>query len=183
MTVDSRPNLTFHNPTEQDRKSNDIVHLLTNPGTSPDTGSFSPEAFFSASTPGEPNSSEQGAETRLIDMRDETWAMLLDSCVDDPNIRSGYCCAQTSGYLLKRAGANDEDGLLPLAVSIVHGDTKKGSLLTEVLGMYRNLATLARMQNIADPLKGILPWHIAAAERAYNAVSTTMRYDGVNDLG
>ena len=92
-----------------------------------------------------------------------------------------------SGYLLKRAGSDDEDGLLPLGVSLISGDlssSKNGAmaekknerLLREVLRMYSDLATLARLRGTEDWKLGILPWHVAAARKGRDAVRSSMTW-------
>ena len=42
--------------------------------------------------------------------------------------------------------------------------------------MYSSLATLARIRGIVDPLKSLLPWHIAAASKAHTALELAMRW-------
>lgn len=87
-----------------------------------------------------------------------------------------------SGYLLKRAGTRDEDGLIAVEVDIVHGDLKgKETVLKEVLSMYRGLAALARLRNVVDRVTGVLPWHVAAARRAGDGVNSLMSWNGDGD--
>lgn len=44
-------------------------------------------------------------------------------------------------------------------------------LLREVLGMYRDLATLARARGTLNVQRNTLPWHIATAVRAQEMLS------------
>lgn len=90
-----------------------------------------------------------------------------------------------SGYLLKRAGAGDDDGLLPLGVNLISVDLSKSEVgtkqeqekvLREVLAMYADLACLARLRGTEEWKKGVLPWHVAAARKARRAVSGCMRW-------
>ena len=100
----------------------------------------------------------------------------MDSTLDD---RRNLCDKSTlvaSGFLVKRAGPRDENGLIPLGVNLVHGQKPYKAVLKEVLGMYRNLGTLARVRGVVDPVKSVLPLHVAAARKAWKALSETMRY-------
>ena len=177
VTVQSDKTIAFPAPLNSEARPNEAFNPLATPAETPGASGQSPEITISASTPsGGHNFTDQDPEARLIDVMDETWALLLDFSVNDPFLPSTFCYAQASGFLLKRAGTNDEDGFLPLAVSILHDQSDKESLLLEVLGMYRKLATLARIRHITDSVHGILPWHVAAAERAHAAVKTSMCY-------
>lgn len=104
--------------------------------------------------------------------------VVLDRSVDDPYISSPFAKAVASGFLLKRAGIRDGDGLLPVEVSIVLGKEPYHELLKEVLGLYRDLAALARARGVVDGKRGVLPIHVAAAGKARDVISRTMRYDG-----
>lgn len=115
------------------------------------------------------------SEARLIDITDETWGVVMDGPLDDHITLSNQCPSIASGYLVKRAGSRNEDGLITLSVKLVHGQKPYRSVLKEVLGMYRNLGTLARVRGVVHPVKSILPLHVAAARNAWKAVSRTMR--------
>lgn len=84
-----------------------------------------------------------------------------------------------SGYLLKRGGARDDDGLIPALVNVVHaaGPKTGEGLLEEVLGMYGALGTLARLRGIVHPLRCVLPWHVATARKANIGVNAMMGFD------
>lgn len=79
---------------------------------------------------------------------------------------------------MKRAGPQNEDGLLPLQINIVRDPESQPGRMKELLGIYRNLALLARVRNVVDPVKGILPTHVATAKTAHAALCTTMYYGG-----
>ena len=100
----------------------------------------------------------------------------MDGILDDPFTLSDSCASLASGYLVKRAGPRDENGLIPLGVNLLHGQKPYRGLLKEVLGMYRNLGTLARVRGVVDPMRSVLPLHVAAAKKAWKAVSETMRH-------
>ena len=174
VTVEAEPSLQFSLPSKANVKAIAGFSILETPAPTPDGSGHSPDAQTSAPTPG-PTGFDQEADARLLDVRDETWVLLPSANLGDPNLPSKFCRAQSRAYLLKQAGAGEEDGLLPLAVNAVHGGDTEEWLL-EVLGMYRDLATLARVRNITDSVIGILPLHVAAASKAYAALNNTMRY-------
>lgn len=101
----------------------------------------------------------------------------MDSTLDELSGLSDKSTAVASGYLVKRAGPRDEDGLIPLGVNLVHGQKPYKAVLKEVLGMYRNLGTLARVRGVVDPVKSVLPLHVAAARKAWKMLSETMRFE------
>ncbi|KAL8922357.1 MAG: hypothetical protein Q9208_005210 [Pyrenodesmia sp. 3 TL-2023] len=123
---------------------------------------------------------------RLIDVVSETWCMLSPMPIPDPYLPTphlAFVCM--SGYLLKRAGAEDEDGLLPLGVNLISLDLSKNEpgtkqeqeqVLREVLTMYADLACLARLRGTEEWRRGLLPWHVAAARKARRAVIGCMRW-------
>ena len=90
---------------------------------------------------------------------------------------SSQCSSAASGYLLKRAGSRDEDGLIPVGVDIIHAQKDKEGLLREVLGMYRDLALLARVRGLVHGVNGAIPWHIAVARNASEALNSLMLRD------
>ncbi|KAL9014680.1 MAG: hypothetical protein Q9173_000676 [Seirophora scorigena] len=124
---------------------------------------------------------------RLIDVVSETWCLISPCPIPDPYLLTNPLLAltSTSGYLLKRAGPDDEDGLIPLGVNLITVDLKRddaGSkmeqekLLREILKVYADLACLARLRGTEDWKSGVLPWHLAAARRAAGAVTGCMRW-------
>lgn len=101
----------------------------------------------------------------------------MDGTIDELSSLSDKSTSVASGYLVKRAGPRDEDGLIPLGVNLVHGQKPYKAVLKEVLGMYRNLGTLARVRGVVDPVKSVLPLHVAAARKAWKMLVETMRYE------
>ncbi len=161
--------------------------LLATPGATPQTNAPSPDISGLGSTPagnaapvGTPPANaifgDHDSEARLIDITDQTWGIVMDGTLDDLSTPD-KSASLASGYLVKRAGPRDEDGLIPLGVNLVHGQKPYRALLKEVLGMYRNLGTLARVRGVVDPVKSVLPLHIAATRKAWKALSGTMRYE------
>ena len=180
--------MTFTYSDLQASASDAAPGLLATPGATPQTNIPSPDISGLGSTPAgnvaqvgtpPPNTAlgDHDLEARLIDITDETWGVVMDGTLDDPSTPFDKCASMASGYLVKRAGPRDEDGLIPLAVNVVHGQKPYRAVLKEVLRMYRNLGTLARVRGVVDPMKSMLPLHVAAARKAWKAVSETMRFE------
>ena len=92
------------------------------------------------------------------------------------NVAPGCCSPVLSGYLLKRMGPSDEDGLVACGLQLVHAQKPCEALLREVMSMYSCLGTLARMRGIVDPIKCVLPWHVAAVMKAQAVLKSTLRW-------
>ena len=187
LTVDANPLVTFTGADLPTSSSDVAPAFLVTPGATPQTNTPSPDISGLSSTPagnaaqvGTPPANaafgEHDSEAKLVDITDETWGVMMDGIMDDPLTLSDSCASLASGYLVKRAGPRDENGLIPLGVNLVHGQKPYRGVLKEVLGMYRNLGTLARVRGVVDPMRSVLPLHVAAARKAWKAVSETMRY-------
>ncbi|TQS36202.1 hypothetical protein Golomagni_03352 [Golovinomyces magnicellulatus] len=117
---------------------------------------------------------------RIVDSTDQTWGAILSHRLNNSNSLVEINLALISGYLIKRGRPNSDDPPAILEVNIVHGEifgnprTFHETLLKEVLGYFRSLATLARVRGIIDPIRDICPWHIAAVEKAVKALHTLM---------
>lgn len=120
---------------------------------------------------------EADHDVKLIDVTDESWGVLLPHPLPHNPLPPSCCRSAASGYLVKRAGTRDEDGLLPLAVDIVHTEKFQDGLLKELLGMYRDLAALARLRGTVHGLHGVMPWHIATAKKSNVGVNEMMSWD------
>lgn len=187
VTVDPKPLLAFPSSGLQ-RSSSDLAPgLLATPEATPQTNAPSPDISGLGSTPvgttaqaGTPPANvafgDHDSEARLVDATDLTWGILMDGTLDDLKSFPDKSASMASGYLIKRAGPRDEDGLIPLGVDLVHGQKPYRAVLKEVLGMYRNLGTLARVRRIVDPVKSVLPLHVASSRKAWEVLSETMRY-------
>ena len=189
LTVIPDPPLCFPSPDVLNKNLIDISNSSTTPVSTPLPSTFSPDQSGLASTPGgstaqtnapTPTSGafDYSAEAKLVDITDETWGFVMPRCFDDSHGCLGSCPASISGYLIKRTGARDEDGLIALGVNIVHAQKPDKLLVKEVLRMYRGLGLLARVRGIIDPVSSLLPWHIAAARKAHATVSSTMLWTG-----
>ncbi|KAL8825132.1 MAG: hypothetical protein Q9170_007916 [Blastenia crenularia] len=124
---------------------------------------------------------------RLIDVVAETWSMISPIPILDPYLPTIPPLAPVlvSGYLLKRAGSEDEDGLIPLDVNLIATDLarneaaeqrEKIKMLRSVLGMFDDLAALARLRGTEEWREGVLPWHLASARKGRRSVEGCMRW-------
>ncbi|KAL9117165.1 MAG: hypothetical protein Q9187_006302 [Circinaria calcarea] len=110
-------------------------------------------------------------KARLIDKTDETWGAVATRSYE----REGAPAALASGFLIKRAGPVDDDGVMIMGVSIVYAETMNDSLLKKILCMYRALGILAKARGATTGLN-LLPWHIAVARTARQGLNSTMQW-------
>ncbi|KAL9036046.1 MAG: hypothetical protein Q9180_004525, partial [Flavoplaca navasiana] len=162
--------------------------ILTPGGTSPNVNNAPSRAGQNPpATPSANGFSENDPSARLVDIVSQTWALISPNPILDPCKPRGQCSpVLVSGYLLKRAGTEDRDGLISLGINLVNIITPKVELgdhqahtniLTEVLQMYSDLATLARLRGLEEWKSGVLPWHVAAARKAKKTVTRCMRWE------
>ena len=158
------------------------------PLATPTAAAFSSDlsaSIASVSTPGMINASanpttptlasfESDSDARLIDVTEETWGLVMNNAITALNANPEVSVPLFNGFLMKRQSAHDQDGLLTCEVNLLYSQRPCEALLKEVLGMYSSLATLARIRNIVDPIKSILPVHVAAAIKAHAALHHTM---------
>lgn len=138
------------------------------PGNAP-----TPGAAYNAPTPTEA-SMEPDSDVVLTDICDESWTVILSHRLNNSPHVTELRPALVSGYLLRRKGAVDGDGVFAMTVNLVHTprpSSSHESILRDVLGMYRDLATLARARGIRSVQNNTLPWHIATALRAQELLS------------
>lgn len=119
---------------------------------------------------------DHDAEARLVDITDETWGVIMTHSTDDLCVPSKYSKFLASGFLVRRAGVRDEDGLIRLAVGLVYGAQPLRPTLKTVLDMYRALGLLARIRGVVDERTGMLPLHVAAARKTRSVVGASMKY-------
>ncbi|KAL8855262.1 MAG: hypothetical protein Q9178_008086 [Gyalolechia marmorata] len=137
-------------------------------------------------TPSATGFSDKDASARLIDIVSQTWAMISPTPGLDPYLpRQPQASVLASGYLFKRAGAEDNDRLVPLGVNVIATNLTKAEtgngrthtkMLTEILEMYSDLGMLARLRGLEEWRVGVLPWHVAAARKAKKAVTRSMQW-------
>ncbi|KAL4979060.1 mediator complex subunit 13 C-terminal-domain-containing protein [Aspergillus desertorum] len=114
------------------------------------------------------------SDSQLIDMCDESWSILLSHRLNGTLHLTEYRPALASGYLVRRRGTTDADGAYTMNVNLLftqRPSTSYETLLREIIGMYRDLATLARVRGTRIVENGTLPWHIATAVRAQEILS------------
>ncbi|KAJ5173133.1 Mediator complex subunit Med13 [Penicillium capsulatum] len=132
-----------------------------------------PNAAYNALTPTEP-SAEPDSEVVLTDIYDESWAVVLSHRLSSSPHVTEFRPALASGYLLRRKGTSDGDGVLSMAVNLIfsqRSSSSHDSILKDVLGMYRDLASLARARGLRSVQGNTLPWHIATALRSQELLS------------
>ena len=195
LTIDTDPFLNFPLQEHTNKYPESSTGLLATPGNTPQSNAASPDISAFGTTPGgaaqvstPPSSTalaDQDAEARLADVTNETWGVIISSTLQNPPLPdsaiSSICPALACTYLMKRAGPRDEDGMIRIAVDILHGQAGHKAILKEVSAMYSGLALLARVRAMRDGeaakhVECILPCHVTAARRGHVAVSATMRY-------
>lgn len=141
--------------------------------TSPDQNVLAtPTAALAASAQTPPDlNAEPGSDgdAYLSDPLNESWMVTFAFAMSQaPNLRD-IRSAQTSGFLLKRAGAG---GMAVLCVNLIAAPRKGGTAVTlaereqilqDVLVQYRGLHLLAVVRRCADGAENCVPWHIATA--------------------
>ncbi|CAL5870504.1 uncharacterized protein PFLUO_LOCUS4741 [Penicillium psychrofluorescens] len=133
-----------------------------------------PSAAYNAPTPTD-TSPETDSEAVLADICDESWMVVLSHRLNSSPHLTEFRPALASGYLLRRKGATDGDGVFSMTVNLIYIQQPSSSshegLLKETMGMYRDLASLARAKGIRSVQGNIMPWHIATALRAQELLS------------
>ncbi|KAJ6049472.1 uncharacterized protein N7446_007198 [Penicillium canescens] len=130
---------------------------------------------YNAPTPTD-MSLETDSEAVLTDICDESWLAVLSHRLNSSAHLTDFRPALSSGYLLRRKGANDGDGVFALAVNLIYSPRPPpvhDNVLKDTLSMYRDMATLARVKGIRCVQGNTLPWHIATALRAQELLSYT----------
>ncbi|RJE17371.1 hypothetical protein PHISCL_10292, partial [Aspergillus sclerotialis] len=144
---------------------------------SPDQPANSPTPAFGLNAPTPSDHllpSETESESVLIDIYDESWVVILSHKLNTSTNLTEYRPALASGYLLRRKGPTDGDGMFSMTANLVYTHLPPlahDSVLKEVLKMYRDQATLFRVRGISNVQNNILPWHVAAAVRAQELLS------------
>ncbi|CRG84467.1 Mediator of RNA polymerase II transcription subunit 13 [Talaromyces islandicus] len=119
-------------------------------------------------------SAEPDSDALLIDAHDESWAVILSHRLNNSTYITEYRPALVSGYLLRRKGVNDSQGVAAMSVSLIHTSRPSGAyetVLREALNSYRDLATLARAKGTLAVQHNTLPWHIATAVKGQEFLS------------
>ncbi|RMJ28560.1 hypothetical protein PHISP_00607 [Aspergillus sp. HF37] len=146
---------------------------------SPDQAANSPtpagggNASLNALTPAEGHPDAE-SESVLTDVCDESWSVVLSHRLNNSVHLTEYRPALASGYLFRRRGPTDGDGVFSMNVNLVHTQRPPSwheTLLQDTLKMYRDLATLSRARGTRNVQQNTLPWHIAAAVRGQEILS------------
>lgn len=117
---------------------------------------------------------ELEGDATIVDVMDDVWAVVLNHRLRNSNSVIDFQPALASGLLVKRGGPHEEDSPVCLGVNILHAYQSYRPLLKEILSSYRGLYTLARTRGTVDSVKSVLPWHIASAIKAQEALSSVM---------
>lgn len=110
----------------------------------------------------------------LVDACEESWAVILSHRLSNSTYMTEYKPALVSGYLLRRKGATDSQGVAAMALNLVHTSRPPAlheAVLREALVSYRDLATLARAKGTLHVQNNTLPWHIATAVKGQELLS------------
>jgi mediator of RNA polymerase II transcription subunit 13 len=184
VTVTTTPDLTLEAPASSMTTAVLNPHFSSTPVSTPNpsasiaspeqTGNApTPSATYNAPTPTEP-SLEPDSDVVLADISDESWAVILSHRLNSSPHLTEYRPALASGYLLRRKGTTDGEGVYAMTVNLIYSprpSSSHESTLKDTLGMYRDLATLARTRGMRSVQNNTLPWHIATALRAQELLS------------
>ncbi|CAI7657940.1 unnamed protein product [Penicillium glandicola] len=130
-------------------------------------------AAYNAPTPTD-ISVETDSEAVLTDICDDSWLAILSHRLNSSPHLTEFRPALSSGYLLRRKGATDGDGVYAISVNLIYSPRPLSShdnVLKDTLSMYRDLGCLARAKGICSVQNNTLPWHIATALRAQELLS------------
>ncbi|KAJ5727240.1 Mediator complex subunit Med13 [Penicillium malachiteum] len=134
---------------------------------------LTPSAAYNAPTPTDP-SLEPDSDVILTDIMDESWAVVLSHRLNSSPHVTEFRPALASGYLLRRKGTSDNDGVFTMTANLIHSQRPAAAheaVLKDILGMYRDLSSLARARGMRSVQENTLPWHIATALRAQELLS------------
>ncbi|KAL5358682.1 mediator complex subunit 13 C-terminal-domain-containing protein [Aspergillus floccosus] len=189
LNVSATPDLYLDPPPLPIPMSVFNLQSSSTPIATPNPNALSPDQTGNASTPPSggygvanaptPTDSalEAESESLLTDVTDETWAVTLSHRLNSSPHLMDYRPALASGYLLRRKGATDGDGVYTLTLNLIYTQRHTSSyetVLREILQLYRDLATLARARGTRTVQRSAMPWHIATAVRAQEALSYVM---------
>ncbi|KAF7519907.1 hypothetical protein PCG10_009675 [Penicillium crustosum] len=130
-------------------------------------------AAYNAPTPTE-MSLETDSEAILTDIYDDSWLAILSHRLNSSPHLTEFRPALSSGYLLRRKGTTDGDGVFAISVNLIYSPRPPSShdnVLKDTLSMYRDLGCLARAKGICSVQNNTLPWHVATALRGQELLS------------
>ncbi|KAI9801323.1 MAG: mediator of RNA polymerase II transcription subunit 13 [Phylliscum demangeonii] len=187
VSIDRRPALSLHLPPQWSLAEVGVADtaMYTTPlSTSPPKVNSPDPIGHTAAFPGTPT--DGGADTEihstLVSTADEVWGAILSHRGQHSHSAVDHQPALASGLLVGRGGVLDDDDDRPVcvAVHLLHTSQPAAEpLLREILTMYRGLNVLARWRHGPDLTtttrsSRVLPWHVAAAVTAQEALSLLM---------
>lgn len=134
-------------------------------GTSAINAATPPDHGFDANVDG---------DLALSDTTDESWMVVLPFATNQSHHILQLRPALTSGYLIKRAGVQEEDGFVTLGVHLVQTVGPKEGAVEEIIRQLHGLVTLAVARGCIDKVKQCVPWHIAVALKGARTLSGLM---------
>lgn len=183
VTVNTIPDLTLQTPACSMSTGVLNPHFSSTPVSTPNPNTIAspeqagnaptPSAVYNASTPTEP-SLEPDSDVVLTDVCDDSWAVILSHRLNTSPHVTELRPALVSGYLLRRKGATDSEGVFSMTVNLLYSQRpaiSHESVLWDILAMYRDLSCLARARGVRSVQGNTLPWHIATALRAQELLS------------
>ncbi|ETN39617.1 uncharacterized protein HMPREF1541_05843 [Cyphellophora europaea CBS 101466] len=178
LTVELNPTLRIFPQAEHGKSAQNAYGT---PASTPQGGVTSPEQVVAATpTPGgtstlnAPTPPEQGFDPNadndlsIVDPGEESWAVILPYGVNQSKDILEIRPAVASGYLVKRNGIREEDGLTMLGVHMIWptpnpSTTPPGQRedeLEDLVNDFRGLVTLAAARGCIDKATSCVPWHI-----------------------
>ncbi|KAJ6028594.1 Mediator complex subunit Med13 [Penicillium herquei] len=182
MTVSTIPELVLEAASSQ--MTTNVLNFSSTPISTPNPSvsvaspeqsgnALTPSATYNAPTPTDP-SFEPDSDVVLTDIMDESWAVILSHRLNSSPHVTEFRPALASGYLLRRKGTSDNDGVFTMTANLIHSQRPASTheaVLKDILGMYRDLSSLARARGMRSVQENTLPWHIATALRAQELLS------------
>jgi mediator of RNA polymerase II transcription subunit 13, fungi type len=180
LAVEMKPAFRIFTQAEQVRSGQQVYGT---PASTPQGGITSPEQLVAATpTPGGPSGwnaatpPEHGfdpstdTDVQLVDPREESWSVILPFGMNQSRDIQEMRPAVASGYLVKRTGRKEEDGVTMLGIHMVwptpdpagHVGQREDEI-EEFISDFRSLATLAAVRGCIDPVTSCAPWHLHTA--------------------
>lgn len=146
------------------------------PGASALLTAPTPPDQFSQSQPNGFDITTDPDATLLHNPTDEFWTLILSFGLNNSPSPLESRPALLSGFLLKRRGTLDSEGLVSLGVNLIFSPGPAGeqkALLREVIEQWRGLYTLGRTKSLGGE-GDVLPWHVRTAVRGCRAVAEVL---------
>ena len=209
IAVDLNPTLVAQTPmpsakTAQGATPQQPLHNYSTPVSTPQASTTSPDQYLNA-TPTPSGSIPMNAATppevsfdptnepdlTVQDPTEEAWSVVLPFGLNQSHENITCRPAMLSGFLLKRQGLRDEDGLARLGVHLIHTSTLSGpldadegkrkavvaareELLRDIIGQFRGLVTLAKTRGCTESVHNVVPWHVATAVKGARVLNKWM---------